>query len=117
MMRSWVNSDASRALQYSSASFSAVFHVVVIAAWVVATLPPDGLLAKAFENHAFPVYRPPPDRVPNQQGSRESVQFIKLAPVGEGLGDVSHGFGNAKPTPVVKDSAAKETKDSVTAPE
>lgn len=117
MMRSWANSDTSRALRYSSASFSAVFHVVVIAAWVIATLPPDGLIAKAFENHSFPIYRPPPDRVPTQSGSRESVHFIKLGPVGEGFGDGAHGAGNAKPTPAVKDTAGDKAKDSVTAPE
>jgi hypothetical protein len=117
MMRSWVNSDVTPTLRYSSASFSAVFHVVVIAAWVAATLPPDGLATKLFENRIFPVYRPPPDRSPTQQGSRESVQFIKLAPVGVGLGDGTRGFGDAKPTPVLRDAAANPGKDSVTAPE
>jgi len=116
MSRSWVNSDVTPALRYSSASFSTVFHVVVIAAWVVATLPPDGLLTKAFENHAFAVYRPPPDRVPTQSGSKEAVRFVKLAPIGEGLGDGTHGFGNAKSTPIVKDSV-RSGKDSVTTPE
>ena len=117
MTRAWANSDISRALRYSSASFSTVFHVAVIAAWVLATLPPDGLIAKAFENHAFPVYRPPPDRVPTQSGSRESVHFMKLAPVGEGFGEGPHTIGNAKPTAVVKDSAGDKAKDTVTAPE
>lgn len=117
MMRAWANSDTSRALRYSSASFSTVFHVALIAAWVLATLPPDGLIANAFENHAFPVYRPPPDRVPTQPGSRESVHFVTLAPVGEGFGDGPHTIGNAKPTPVTKDSVGDKAKDSVTAPE
>jgi hypothetical protein len=117
MMRAWVNSDISRALRFSSASLSTVFHGVVIAAWVLATLPPDGLIARAFENHAFPVYRPPPDRVPTQSGSHESVHFIGVAPVGEGVGDGPHAVGNAKPTPVVKDTVGDKAKDSVTAPE
>jgi protein TonB len=116
MTRSWVYSDTTPALRYSSASFSTVFHVVVIAAWVVATLPPQGLITTGIENHAFAVYRPPPDRVPTQAGSRESVRFIKLAPIGEGFGDGTHTFGNAKPTPVVKDTAANSGKDSVTTP-
>jgi protein TonB len=116
MTRSWVYSDATPALRYSSASFSTVFHVAVIAAWVIATLPPDGLLTKSFENHAIPVYRPPPDRVPTQSGSRESVRYVKLAPIGEGLGDGTHSFGNAKPTPVVNDTPANSGKDSVTTP-
>jgi len=116
MTRSWVYSDSTPALRYSSASFSTVFHVVVIAAWVVATLPPDGLATKAFENHPFAVYRPPPDRVPTQSGSKESIRFVKLAPVGEGFGDGTHTFGNAKPTPVVKDTATRSGKDSVVAP-
>jgi hypothetical protein len=116
MTRSWVYSDVTPALRYSSASLSTVFHIVVIAAWVITTLPPDGLMTKAFENHAIPVYRPPPDRVPTQAGSRESVHYIKLAPIGEGFGDGTHGFGNAKPTPVVRDTAAKSGKDSVTTP-
>jgi hypothetical protein len=116
MTRSWVYSDSTPALRYSSASFSTVFHVVVIAAWVVATLPPDGLATKAFENHPFAVYRPPPDRVPTQSGSRESVRFVKLAPVGESFGGGTHTFGNAKPTPVVKDTATSSGKDSTTAP-
>jgi hypothetical protein len=117
MNRSWEDSDVSPALQYSSASFSAVFHVVVIAAWVVATLPPAGLATKSFENHAIPVYRPPPDRLPNQSGSGESVRFIKLAPVGPGFAEGTHTFGNAKPTPVSPDTAGNKARDSVTAPE
>jgi protein TonB len=117
MIRSWFHSDVTPALRYSSASFSTVFHVVVIAAWVIATLPPEGLATKAFENHAIPVYHPPPDRVPTQAGSQETVRFIKFPTLGEGLGDGSHGFGNAKPTPVVKDTATARGKDSVTAPE
>lgn len=117
MKRSWANSDVTPTVRYSSASFSAVFHVVVIAAWVVATLPPEGLATKLFENRSFPVYRPPPDRAPTQRGSRESVQFIKLAPVDVGLGDGARGFGDAKPTPVLKNTPANQGKDSVTAPE
>jgi hypothetical protein len=39
-----------------------------------------------------------------------------LAPVSEGWGDGTHAFGNAKPTPVVKDTAKSSGKDSVTAP-
>jgi hypothetical protein len=117
MNRSWVNSDVSPALQYSSASFSAVLHVVVIAAWVIGTLPSPGLATKSFENHAFPVYRPPPDRVPNQSGSGESVRFFKLAPVGPGFGEGTHAIGNAKPTPVLPDTAGNKARDSVTAPE
>jgi hypothetical protein len=117
MMRSWMYSDVTPTLQYSSASFSAVLHVVVIAAWVVATLPPEGLATKAFENRAIPIYRPPPDRVPTQAGSREAIRFVKLASLGEGLGDGGHAFGNDKPSPVVKDTATSKGKDSVTAPE
>ena len=117
MTRSWVYSDVTPALRYSSASFSTVFHVVVIAAWVAATLPPKGVLTNSFANRVIPVYRPPPDRVPTQAGSRESVRFLKLAPVGEGLGDGTHTFGNAKPTPIVKDTATNSGKDSVAAPE
>jgi len=116
MMRSWFYSDVTPALRYSSASFSTVFHVVVIAAWVVATLPPDGVLTKAFANRVIPVYRPPPDRVPTQGGSRESVRYVKFAPVGEGFGDGPHTSGNAKPTPVSKDTTTNAGKDSVTAP-
>ncbi len=117
MMRSWMGSDVTPTLRYSSASFSAVLHVAVIAAWVLATLPPDGLTAKTFENRSFPVYRPPPDRTPTQSGSRESVQFIKLAPIGVDLGDGTHGFGNARPTPVLKETSRSRGKDSVTTPE
>jgi hypothetical protein len=117
MKRSWVYSDSTPALRFSSASFSTVFHVVVIAAWVVVTLPPDGLVTKAFENHIVPVYRPPPDRVPTQSGSRESIRFVKLAPIGEGLGGGTHTVGNAKPTPVVKDTAVKSGNDSASTPE
>jgi hypothetical protein len=117
MMHSWTNSDVTPTQRYSSASFSAVFHVAVVAAWVLATLPPAGLAAKAFENHAFPVYRPPPDRIPTQSGSRESIRFIKLAPISAALGEGTHGFGNAKPTPVLRDTAVSRGKDSVTTPE
>jgi hypothetical protein len=116
MMRSWLNSEVTPALQVSSASFSTVFHVAVIAAWVVATLPPDGLLTKAFENRAIPVYRPPPDRMPTQAGSRAAIRYVKLAPDGVGFGDGAHGFGNAKATPAVRDRVASG-RDSVTTPD
>jgi hypothetical protein len=116
MMRSWANSDVTPALRWSSASFSAVFHVVTIAAWVVATLPPAGLLTKAFENRAIPVYRPPPDRVPTQPGSRAAIRYIDLATSPVGFGDGAHGFGNAKPTRFIRDSVARG-RDSITAPE
>ena len=60
MLRSWVNSDVTPTLRYSSASFSAVFHVVLIAAWRfrpggrrrrdlvwLAAVQPAGILAQA----------------------------------------------------------------------
>lgn len=117
MTRSWTNSDISRTLRFSSASFSTVIHAAVIAAWIVTTLPPEGLQTKAFENHAIPVYRPPPDRVPTQPGSHESVRYIKFAPPGDGIGDGAHSFGDSKPKPRIIGDVSDKGKDSVTAPE
>ncbi len=117
MMRSWVNSDATPALRYSSASLSAVFHVVIVAGWILATMPPDGLDTKAFANRVFPVYRPPPDRAPTQPGTRGSVRFIKLSTLADGFGSGTHGFGYERPSAILKDQGMAKGKDTLTSPE
>ena len=95
-MRLWVESYAKTTPISMSAVFSVVLHGVLIASAVVATRRPADLEANWIENR--PYFLPPPDRVPGQQGSHETIKYVELAP--EGLGA---GFGQAGTLP--KDGA------------
>ena len=87
MMRLWVESYARSAPVSSSAVISIVTHALLIGAAVVSTSRPPNVDGDWIENRAY--YLPPPNRVPEQPGSRETIRYVELAP--EGLGA---GFGN-----------------------
>jgi len=114
MMRLWVTSYARPTPALTSATLSVVAHVVIISAWVVATLPGPGLPPESLANR--PVFVPPPDRVPTQSGSHETVRYVTLATEGIGLGEGPRMIGEARPT-VTDETAGKKGKDSVTAPD
>src|SRR5690242_19992521 len=117
MMRLWVESYSRSTPVSSSAVISVVTHALLIGAAVAATNRPTNLDADWIENRAY--YLPPPDRHPSQEGSRETIKYIELAPQGVGSG---FGQGGAVDGPVVKDISAslgdigRDLTNSINAP-
>ena len=97
MMRPWVNSYTKATPVFTSATLSVIAHTVLIAVWVVTTLPTAGMPADSFANR--PIYIPPPDRAPGQSGSRERVHYVDLLDkTGPGIGDGPRTIGDERPT-------------------
>jgi TonB family protein len=85
MMRLWMTSYARPARQSGAGTLSAVAHVAIIAAWVVATLPPHTLPSDSITNRLY--YIPPPDRPPLGARARETIRYVTAAPgLGSGPG-------------------------------
>ena len=80
-MRLGKESYSRRAPIGGAAAGSAIAHVVIIAAWVVATLPAASMAADSIANRIF--YIPPPDKPPAVAGSIETIRYVNVA---EGLG-------------------------------
>lgn len=119
MMRLWKESYARRTPSRAAAVLSTTAHVLVIAAWVAATLPPAAIALDSIANHIY--YIPPPNRPP-PPASGETVHFIAL---GRGLGagpavvDPAHRASDAPPSPVAGgdvDSVAVVAPPSAPAP-
>jgi protein TonB len=104
MMRLWVESYSRSTPVSSSAVISIVTHLVLIGAAIASTARPTNLESDWIENRAY--YLPPPNRAPAQEGSRETIKYIALAPegVGAGYGPIGLG-GEAKP--VLQDPSEK----------
>lgn len=84
-MRAWARSGA-KTIVAGSAIVSVLTHASLITAWVLGTLPADGLPEKSIANRIF--YVPPPDRVPTDPGRRETIRYVALGgPGGVGAGD------------------------------
>lgn len=83
-MRLWVESYAKSTSPSSSALFSLITHAALIGAAVWSTQRPPALPSEWIENR--PYFLPPPDRSPAQEGSRETLKYIELAPIGLGSG-------------------------------
>lgn len=114
MMRLWADSYAKAAPAIPSALLSVIVHAAVIGGWVVGTLPSPGVETESFANRVY--YIPPPDRTPSQQGSRETIHYIKVSVPGPGIGDGPHTVGDARPTMELDKTIGDQAKDSVTAP-
>jgi hypothetical protein len=112
MMRFWFESYAVRMTLLGAAMFSVVIHAVLIATWVITTLPSAGLARESIANHVF--FIPPPNRLPTQPGSRESLHYIDLAQAGFGTGDGPRTFGDGRPKPADA-TIGDRAKDSLTA--
>jgi protein TonB len=97
----------------SSATVSVIAHVVVVAVWVIGTLPAANMAPDSIANRVY--YIPPPDRVPTQGGSREAVHYIELAATGPGTGAGPRLMGNTPPTPP-DTTRGDRARDSVSAP-
>lgn len=114
MMRLWVTSYARPTPALAGATLSVIAHAVIIGGWVIATMPGPGVPPESLANR--PVFVPPPDRVPTQSGSRETVRYVTLSAEGLGLGEGPRMMGEARPT-VPDETIGKKGQDSVTAPE
>lgn len=97
MMRLWVNSytKSAAAAVVTSAVLSTLVHTGVIAAWIYATLPIDGLPRLSVSNRVY--YIPPPDRAPGNRPVQEVVHYIDLTNPGLGFGDGPRSIGDATP--------------------
>lgn len=104
MMRLWAESYSRSTPVSSSAILSVTTHVLLIAVAVMATRRPQGMQSDWLENR--PYFLLPPNRVPAQQGSRETIKYVELAPEGMGA-----GFGGPAIQPEKK--AAPETSETV----
>jgi len=113
MMRLLLDSYSRKLPVVSSASLSVVTHAVIITAWVVGTLPQQGMPFDSVRRE--PIYLPPPDRAPTQGGSREAVHYIKLAPEGPGAGEGPRVMGDARPPATPDEIVGDRAKDTVTA--
>lgn len=97
-MRLWVESYSRATPISTSALFSVVTHATLIALAVAGTRRPPNLSGEWIENR--PYYLPPPNRVPGQQASHETVKYVELAPEGPGAGFGPAGNGIGADTPV-----------------
>jgi TonB family protein len=79
----WKSSKSSAG---TSVTISVLLHAALISASVVSTLPEPGVPPGSLANRVY--YLPPPNRVPAQRATRETIHYIALAPIGEG-----NGFG------------------------
>lgn len=95
MMRLWVESYSRSTPVSSSAMISVVTHALLISVAIASTSRPTNIDPDWIENRAY--YLPPPNRVPTQEGSRETIKYVELAPEGIGAGLGKAGFGTEQP--------------------
>ncbi len=114
MMRLWVESYAKTTPISTSALFSISLHALLIVGAVAATRRPPGIQGDWIENRAY--YLVPPNRVPSQSGSRETIKYVELAPEGSGAGVGQSGAADgsalapaAEPSPTVGDLGRDST--------
>jgi len=93
MMRLWVESYAVKTTAAGTSAFlSAATHAVLIGLSVAATQKAVGVPEESLANRVY--YLPPPDRVPDQQGRQERIQWMAIGvptnPIGE-FADVRAG--------------------------
>ncbi len=115
MMRLWLDSYARPSFVASSATLSVAAHAVIIAAWVVATLPPPGMPGDGVANRTYPQYIPPPNREQGSAGSHESIRYIALDRDGPGVGEGSRTVGDERPR-VTDPTIGRAPVDSVATP-
>ena len=113
MMRLWLNSYSKTTPVATSATLSVVAHSLLIAAWVITTLPSAELPKDSFANRTY--YIPPPDRAPSQSGSRERVHYVDMDKTGTGVGDGPRTIGDERPTIMPEESVGRAApRDTVT---
>jgi len=116
MMRLWMLSYARPRPVRNAGALSLLAHVLVVAAWVDATRPPDSMPDEGLANRLY--YLPPPDRQTVARGSHESVHYFTLAP-GPEVGPGPTVTNLQQPiisVPEHSPQAGERAVDSVTAP-
>jgi outer membrane biosynthesis protein TonB len=76
MMRLWTTSYGRRERANAGGVVSVATHALLVAAWVVATMPVASLPSDALTNRLY--YIPPPNKPPPARESRETVRYVKL---------------------------------------
>jgi TonB family protein len=95
MMRLWVESYSRATPVSSSAVVSVVAHALLIGAAIANTSRPANMDADWIENRAY--YLPPPNRMPSQQASGETIKYVELSPEGVGAGFGAGELGSDRP--------------------
>jgi len=95
MMRLWVESYSKATPVSSSAVVSVVTHALLIGAAIASTSRPANVNGDWIENRAY--YLPPPNRMPSQEASGETIKYVELAPEGVGSGFGAGGLGSDHP--------------------
>ena len=95
MMRLWVESYSRTTPVSSSAVVSVVTHALLIGAAIATTSRPANMNADWIENRAY--YLPPPNRMPSQQASGETIKYVELSPEGVGAGFGAGELGSDRP--------------------
>jgi protein TonB len=117
MMRLWVQSysrGSTVAPIVPIAAMSGVVHAVVIALWVIATLPAAQVAPDSIANRVY--FIPPPDKAPGGPGTtHEVVHYLSLegTPTGDGAPRVA---GDAPPVPAENKVAVQPQRDTTLAP-
>ena len=115
MMRVWMISYARKPRLAGAGLLSAVAHSVLIAGWVVSTLPPATMDRDSVSNRIY--YIPPPNRAPRVHGTTEQIRYITLAPgLGFGPGMASTDEDLAFTPPEHSKRAGEAPADSVPEP-
>ena len=95
MMRLWVESYSRATPVSSSAVVSVVTHALLIGVAIASTSRPANMDADWIENRAY--YLPPPNRMPSQQASGETIKYVELSPEGVGAGFGVGELGTDRP--------------------
>jgi protein TonB len=95
MMRLWVESYSRATPVSSSAVVSVVTHALLIGAAIASTSRPANIDGDWIENRAY--YLPPPNRMPSQEASGETIKYVELAPEGVGSGFGGGELGSDHP--------------------
>ncbi len=103
MLRLWKESYTRPPRLAVPAGASAAAHLLIVAFWVVATLPDASMARTSIANRIF--YIPPPDKPPRVTGGLPSIHYINVA-AGMGLGPGPIEFDTAKPIGLTEHSAS-----------
>lgn len=103
MLRLWKESYTRPARLGLPAGASAAAHALVVAFWVVSTLPEPSLARDSIANRIF--YLPPPDKPPRVAGGLPAIHYINVA-AGLGLGPGPIELDAAKPIGLTEHSLA-----------
>jgi len=100
-LRAWADAYATSPSNWPGVAFSVLSHALLIAAAVGGTRRPPNLATDWIENRVY--YMPPPNRLPTQESSRETIKYVELTPEGAGSG---FGREGASDGPLIQEVSA-----------